>query len=319
MCLSLLAAGMSPAAIAAIIREEAPNYSWPSTPTGWVSCIQALVDAGWNWELLLAALSPHTSKHGPLTWPQVIHAIGCTLSGPDDRFEFVRILLLWHSNPMHMGPLEDCISALGHAGIHPMSLLMCSYPMLPTREIGGLMHTMGAEGSVFPYGCDMAPWEKGIEGWHWGVAEEEKLDGIVTSQPLGIFLHKIPPSGSHRRLAVGSQMLFGADTKILNSSEVTVIGDDIHVFGDLVIQNHGGLTHLGDRITVEGNLLISNCPRLGGLPGSLRVRGMVSVLTPCAGFTWGDGILESQRTSRLCLPGVRGMQVPEALQRLIWD
>ena len=284
MCLSLLAAGTSPAAIAAIIREDAPNYSWSSTPSGWVPCIQALVDAGWNWELLLAALSPHISEAGPLTWPQVLHAIGRTLSGADDRFEFVRMLLLWHSNPKHMGPLEDCISALGQAGIHPMSLLMCSHPLLPTPKIRELMVSMSAKGSVNFYGGIFTPWHVDIKGWHWNAAKEDRLDGIVTSLPLGITLETTPPTRSYRGSAVGSQMLFGSDTQISNSRHVSVIGDDIHVLGDLEIRDHAGLTHLGERITVEGNLHIMNCPRLGGLPGSLRVHGMVSVHPSCAGF-----------------------------------
>lgn len=284
MCLSLRAAGMSPADIAAIIKEDAANYSWPSTPSGWVSCIQALVDAGWNWELLLAALSPNTSKNGPLTWPQVFHAIGCTLSGPDDRFAFVRMVLLWHSNPMHMGPLEDCTSALKQAGIHPMSLLMCSYPLLPTPEIRALRDSMGAQGAVSFHGRILGLGHMDIKGWHWHAAKEDRLDGIVTSQPLGIILEKTPPTRSYRGSAVGSRMLFGSNTQISNSSNVSVIRDDIHVLGNLVIRDHAGLTHLGDRITVEGNLSIFNCPRLGGLPGSLRVRGKVSRHPSCAGF-----------------------------------
>lgn len=312
----LLATGASPGEAAEMVKEVTRKYHWPSDVKGWDRCLEEIVSEFGLWEILLAAVAPHVRANSPLKWPQVFTALGRTLGKPADRFAFLHRVLTDHHKRKARTFLRICLDNLVHAGIHPASLAICSYPTLPTNGVRGLLQIMGKKSGITPLGYDPESWKRDISGWSLEVFPSG-LDGLVSSEPTTVFHRPGAPTVSQKEASLGNRMTLGSNFKVQNAKKIKCLGEDIHVYGDLELIGLDGLLHLGKRIRIEGNLIINHCPAMLGLPEDLFVGGFVYVGTPKAGFQWGSGFPSEKRSSTSWnMPAYTKWEVPQSLEIL---
>jgi hypothetical protein len=315
-CLAILGTNATHGEAAEWVRDSTRIYQWPSTAQGWGRALDEIVSAFGNWEILLAAVAPHVRTKSPLEWPQVFSALGRTLEKPQDRFAFVHKILLDHRKRKPRTFFRTCLDNLVHAGIHPASLVVCSYPTMPTSGVQGLMRIVGKTPGFNPLGYDRDSWQKDISAWCLD-GFPSGLDGFVASEPILIFPNPQATAASQKGMPLGNRMAFGSDLKVQNARAITSLGNDVHVYGDMELIELEALTHLGNRIRIEGNLIIIGSPALTGLPEDLFVGGLVYIGKPKAGFQWSTNFPAAKRASRSWnMPANPKGEIPHSLKIL---
>lgn len=271
---ALLAAGATPADLAAETKMARRLYKWPTNSNEWGDLMAALSNATRSWELLFRLMAAFVKADSPLTWPMVFTALQPLLRDEEARFEFIGKFLSDYGHGK-MRPLVGVAMANLHlAGIHPASLALCSYPILSTRCIQGLLQRMGmAIDPCHPRGCYRTPWSD----WHWDFGKGQILDGLVTSIRIWVGRGLATPGPDDGQRRLGNRIVVGGDLYVEELPNLNTLGNNIHVYGDLNLYDLPNLTHMGDQIRVEGNLVIMHCNRLAQFPRDLFVGGKVVI------------------------------------------
>lgn len=316
-CNALRASGMEWSELGQILSEVSKDLDCPTTPVEWDTCLAEIVGGKLLPDVVLFAVLPHVHPNTGLTWPAAFRALGKGLSCPEDRFAFLQRLLIGHRDGLWpMGFFATCVANLAHAGLHPASLILSSYPTLGTSMVDDLLKGPCNGLGVEPIGDGENHWHDNIEKWDLDVNAVGSLDGLYTILPTTVVEGQKVAPRSPKAAALGHYMVFGNDLLVLPIQGVLTIGRDVTVFGDLEIVGMGDLKSLGDSIRVEGNLTILQCPALEGLPSDLYVGGDVYIPEPRNGFAWGAGIDTFRITTSRIVRSKAEFEVPDSLLHL---
>ena len=294
---ALRAVGTDPFQAAASLGTASPGYDWPSTTNGWDACLKALVGSSWGWVLLLSTLLPQARRGSKLTRAKIFSAFRLVLSDPQSRYAFIQEILLMHRSGLWGAKfLSTCLRYLTRAGVHPYSLTLCGYPTLAPKMIASIFMRRAAQRSaMLPVGYAGESWRQDIAHWFLNLAKMETMDGILTTESVVAAAIKDGHLWKGNGGALGNRMLIGGRLNVSDFAEITTIGDDIHVYGDLVLEGLSDLTFLGNRLSVEGDLVINGCPSLRGLPTDLKVTGLVFMEPAFNAFQWGPAVPVQKR------------------------
>jgi hypothetical protein len=314
-CLAMLASGMGPDQVAAIMGKSSAGYEWPKQASAWKDCLAELVSKIRKWEVVWALLQGLVVPESFLTWSQVFEAVGRTFKTPADRFAFIHHLLLHHRAQQGNGDLDAWLADLHHAGIDPISLQLCCDPTLWEPKLSQMINRRIGDAKARPINYDNAQNYYDIYEWALDVPPHVSLDGLITDSAVRICHWVLPSMKSKPVNHLGNHMLFGGDVVVEGGDNLRMLGDDVHVYGNLELNGLGNLVRLGRGIKIEGALTINGSPRLTGLPSDLQVGNMVRILNPKPGFRWGRAFPKSKRTSRITLYDI-DFEVPDALKQL---
>ena len=316
LCAALYATGVHPWEISPLVKSELGSYDLPQSAQEWLTLALNLLSGTESWLLAPALLASLIPRHAAIVWKHYFEALGPTFATAEARFTFIYDLIGYHSLHEDREFVKICRSGLIHAGIHPMSLLLCCHPTLQPRHVKKLLRSMGKHEGVLPFSHIDEPWMTEIAGWWWNESKAGGMDGVISGQPVLVSPHpSIRPNDSVRS-ALGNRMIFGDAVQVRDLYTILTLGNDIHVYGDLHLVRLRGLSFLGKRIQVEGNLIIRGCPNLNDLPGDLQVGGCVAMSPLRPEFHWNDCISVEKRMGRYYIPPPPRFEVPESLERL---
>lgn len=310
---ALRAAGMDPLQAAASLGTASPDYDWPSTTNGWDACLKALVGSSWGWVLLLSTLLPQARRGSKLTRAKIFSAFRLVLSDPQSRYAFIQEILLMHRSGLWGARfLSTCLRYLTQAGVHPYSLALCSYPTLTIKMVASILRRTEQSSAIRPVGYGGEKWRQGIAHWFLDLAKMETMDGILTTESVIAAPLMDAPIWKGKDGVLGNRMLIGGKLDVAGFAGITTLGDDTHVYGDLVLERLSDLTYLGSRLSVEGDLVINGCPSLRGLPPDLKVTGLVFMEPASDAFQWGPAVPEQKRGGKYYM---HRLQQPEKFEQ----
>ena len=274
-CSALRASGMDWSEIVLVLGEYSGEFDAPNNPEAWDTCFAELMAGGLPPEVVILLVSPHVHPGKGLLWPAVFRGIGLGLSQPDVVSSFVQWLLVRHKDGLWpTGFMATCFANLEHAGIHPATLLLTSYPTLTTPMVDALLQGPWNRPGLTPIGCRHNHWQAGISRWELNIGDLGSLNGLHATLPVTVFGDPGEHYWTHGG-ALGNRMVFEQDLRVVEVHGITSIGRDVTVRGDLHLIGMPELYCLDLGLRVDGNLFIYDCPALEDLPSDLDVSGYV--------------------------------------------
>lgn len=290
VCRALTSLKMPPAEIVANLAT-ALSQPLVETESGWRTGLNQILELNPNSEIIFAVARLNTLNSSTLTWPIVFQVLG---GAPNlDRFEIIRSILHLHKNG-HVPDafLTDCFGYLPHAGIHPASLVLCSFPTLKAEDTAYLLTQLKRYPNLKEFkGIDPATkgrWKKyGIEGWSIRAQRNQNWTGLISIRSVHFFKPLDSSEPKKTSGVLGNQMVIIGDLKIENVPHVALVGNNIEVFGTLSIFEATNLEYLGQGMVIHKNMEIRNCENLSGLPPDLNIEGTIALSGERADFDWG--------------------------------
>ncbi len=290
VCRTLTSLNVPPAEIVANLAT-ALSQPWVETESDWRTGLNQILELNPNSEIIFAVALPNTLNSSTLTWPIVFQVLGGV---PNlDRFEIIRsILHLYKNGLVSIAFLTDCFGYLPHAGIHPASLVLCSFPTLKAEDTAYLLTQLKRYPNLKKF-KDIDPfpsdeWQgHGIEHWSIRARPNQDWTGLISIRSVHFFMSLDSSVPKKTSGVLGNQMVIVGDLKIDNVLHVALIGNNIEIFGTFYIFEAANLNNLGHGIVIHENMEIRNCENLSGLPPDLNIEGTIVVSGEPADFDCG--------------------------------
>jgi len=313
LCSTLLANGAEPSIVVGAIHQTWRRSDWPACAADWNRMLSDLANATSNWEVVLGTASRFVRRDTPLTWHMVFAALQPLLASDEARFALMGKLLKSHRDRKPRGFIHVPMANLHAAGIHPVSLLLSSYPIIGTARVAALIRMMRSiTCAAVPIGYGDSSWKNDIVQWDWDLTSGGVLDGVVSSNPLSVWAD--PRSTcSVGRTRLGDRILIGDRLLVEGLTDLQTLGSELHVYGDLELRHLPKLQYLGNEIRVHANLIIRSCPELTMLPASLHVGGQIRV-------DKGSALIPHIPPDKLCtatFPKPFKVELPAELEALV--
>lgn len=201
------------------------------------------------------------------------------VNNDEDRFEFVRNVILTHKHKKNRTILATALSNMHVIGINPKSILTCSYPALSKKGIAGVRKIIGGNTEWISLNNWSSEDEDKIE-WNMDMCHIDDVNGLLCNHSLDFYPSiRCNESITNRRF-IGNNISIGGSCLIAWHNNIEYIGDDLQIYGNLNLHYLPNLTHIGKHICVNGDLKIYKCEKLKLDEIDFHVGGKIDI-DPC--------------------------------------
>lgn len=179
------------------------------------------------------------------------------------------------------------LEPLERAGVHPVSLLLCSTArdLARLEPLRPILAELGPQVELVPaisYDTIVAwsPLAYAHEIDHWTLRTAGPLDLGSDGPGRGLPDHLLSLGGvtvqdDAQVRTLGRGWAVVGNLKLVRLSRLQVLRGTLEVYGDLELDGLPELRELGPGIRIHGNLTVAGCPALRGFPKDLAVAGAV--------------------------------------------